>query len=161
MLARCGDERLVYFVDVAAVSHAHGNAKPHTWIAIMPVRYRRIDKFRVRHDHRDIIARHDNRAARANLLHSADDACHFYAVPDCDGSFCQNDETADEIAGDVLQTKSNPYANRAGKNRQCSQVNPSVLQHNENADHQDDVAENLGNRVLERAVESTVSKKAI
>src|SRR5438094_4931797 len=160
MFACCGDELLAHFVHVAAISHAYRKTKPDARIAIMPVGHRRIDKFRVRHDHGNIVARQNNRAARANLLHSADDARHFHAVPDRDRSLRQNDQTADEIAGDVLQAESDAYANCACKNRQRSQMNTRVLQDNENANYKDDVAENLGNGVLERTVESTVGKKS-
>src|SRR6266513_2754338 len=125
MLACCGDEGLTHFVDVAAVCHAHGQTKPHPFIAIMPVPHRRVDEFRVRHDHSDIVARQNNGTACADLLHSTYDA----------------------------------YANCSCKNRQRSQMNTRVLQDNENANHEDDVAENLGNGVLERTVESTVGKK--
>src|SRR6266403_3147867 len=157
MFARRGHERLTHFVDVAAVSHAYGQTKPHARIAIMPVRHWRVDEFRVRHDHGDVIARHNNRAARANLLHPADDARDFHTVPDRDRSLRQNDQTADEIAGDILQTKSDAYANGASKNRQCSQMNTGILQNNETADPENDVADDLGNCVLKGTIESAAN----
>src|SRR5206468_12981068 len=99
--------------------------------------------------------------ARGVLRHSDRARRRVHAVSDSDRSLRQNDQTADEITGDVLQAESDAYANRAGKNRQRSQMNTRVLQDNENANHEDDVAENLGNGVLERTVESTVGKKSI
>src|SRR5437773_12061682 len=114
MFTGCGNERLAHFVDVAAVCHAYGQTKPDPFIAIMPVPHRRVDKLRVRHDHSDVVARQNNRATRANLLNSADDPRYFDAIPDSDRSLRQNDEAADEIAGDVLQTESDAYVNRAG-----------------------------------------------
>src|SRR5437762_7731508 len=161
MFAGCGDERFLHLLHIAAISHAHRKTKPHAWIAIMSVGHRRIDEFRVWHDHGDIIACQDNCAARANLLHSADDPRHFHAVPDRDRSLCQNDQAADEITGDILETESDAYANCARKNRQCSQMNTRVLQDNKNAHHENDVAENLGDGVLERTIKSAVSKKPI
>src|SRR2546430_35425 len=161
MFECCRDEGLAHFVDVAAVCHAYGQTKPHPFITVMPVPHRRVDKLRVRHDHSDVVARQNNGAACADLLHSTYDARHFHAVPDRDRSLRQNDQTADEITGDVLQAETDAYANCACKNRQRSQMNTRVLQDNENANHEDDVAENLGNGVLERTVESTVGKKSI
>ena len=55
MFAGCRDEGLAHFVYVAAVGHAHWHAEAHAWIAVSPVRHRRVDEFRVRHDHRDVI----------------------------------------------------------------------------------------------------------
>src|SRR5213593_684380 len=40
-------------------------------------------------------------------------------------------------------------------------MNARVLENNENANYQHDVAENLSNGVLQRAVESAVSKESI
>ena len=40
-------------------------------------------------------------------------------------------------------------------------MNPSVLQDNENADHQHDVADDLGNRVLERTIESALREQPV
>src|SRR5882724_11429025 len=117
MFAGCGDECLAHFVHVAPISHAHWETKSHAWIAIMPVRDWRIDELRVRHDHGNIIACQDNGAARANLLDSADYTGHFDPISNGDRSFCQNDQTADEITGDVLQTEANTHADRPSENR--------------------------------------------
>src|SRR4026207_427516 len=127
----------------------------------MPVRDRGVDELRVRHDHGNIIACEDNGAARATLFHSADDPCHFDPISDGDRSFRQNDQTADEITGNVLQPETSTHSDCSSENRQRSQMNSSVLQDNENTDDQDNVADNLGNRVLERTIESTFSKDSI
>ena len=44
------------------------------------------------------------------------------------GRLRQNDQTADEIAGDVLQAETNAYANRARENRQRGEMNSGVFQ---------------------------------
>src|SRR5438034_11820360 len=115
MLACCGDEGLAHFVDVAAVCHAYGQTKPHPFIAIMPVPHRRVDEFRVGHDHSDIVAGQNNRTACANLLHSTYDARHFHAVPHSDRSLRPHDPTAHQTTGDVLQTESDACADCPSK----------------------------------------------
>src|SRR6266851_5809442 len=102
MIAGGGDEGIAHLVYIAAVSHAHGDAKTHTWIAVGPVRDCRIDELRIGHDHGDVVVGHDHCATRANLLHLASDARDVDPVPDCDGSFSQNHQPADEIARDIL-----------------------------------------------------------
>src|SRR5437773_1622724 len=82
-----------------------------------------------------------HRAAGANLPDCAQDAGYFDAIPDRDRALRQNDQTADEVTGDVLQTKSHTDANRTGKNREGSEMDASVLENKENADHQHDVAD--------------------
>src|SRR4029434_5579607 len=82
-------------------------------------------------------------------------------ISDRDWSFSQNHEAADEIAGDVLQTEANTHADRACENRQRAQVNTGIFKNNQNADHQHDVADDLGNGVLERAVQPTLSEEPI
>jgi hypothetical protein len=127
----------------------------------MPVRDRGVDELRVWHDHGNIIACYDNGAARANLLDCADDARHFDPISDSDRSFRQNDQTADEITDNVLQPETDTHSDCSSENRQCGQMNSSVLKDNENTDNQDNIADDLRNRVLERTIESTFSKDLI
>src|ERR1700686_711225 len=122
MLAGGGDEGLAHLIHIAAVSHAHWNAKTHTWVAVGLGRDWRIDELRVGHNHGDVIVGHDHCAARANLLHLPSDARDFDPVSDCDGPFSQNYQPADEIARDILQAEANANADRAGKNRQRPEV---------------------------------------
>src|SRR6266487_4221145 len=164
VLTRRCDQRVAYFVHVAAVSHADWQAKADSRIAIMPICHRRVDEFRVRHDHSDIVAGHNDGAARANLLHLTRDARNFDAVADGDGSFGQNDQAANEIARDILQSKATPDADRPRKNGERAEMDAGVFQNNENADDKHDIANDLGNRVLKGAVqpamhEETVEKK--
>src|SRR5213075_3527890 len=105
---------------------------PHPRIAISPVRYRRVDEFRVWDNHRDVVVRANHRAASANLLHLAGNAGDFDAVTDSDWSFGQNHQAADEIAGDILQPKPDPYANRSRENGQCAKMNTGIFQNDEN-----------------------------
>ena len=64
----------------------------------------------------------------------------------------QNHQAADEIAGDVLQTKADAYPHGAGENRECSKMNSGVLQDDEDSNHQHDVADDLGDGVLQGAI---------
>jgi hypothetical protein len=95
------------------------------------------------------------------LLHPADDACYLDAISDRDRSLRQNNQTADEIAGDVLKSETDTDPNCAREYSQRGQMNSRVLQDNENANDQDDIADDLGNRVLERTIESTLSKQPV
>ena len=100
-------------------------------------------------------------AARANLLHLTGDARDFDAVADGDRPFGQNDQAADEIAGDVLQTEADADADRAGENGERAEMNAGVLEHDEDADDQDEVADDLRDGVLQGAIEPAVDEEAI
>src|SRR5205823_7005845 len=156
-----GEQRLAYFGDIAAVGDADRYAKPHPRIAISPVGYRRVDKFRVWHNHRDVVVRANDRAASANLLHLTRNTRDFDAVTDGDWSFGQNYQTTDKITGDILQAKADAHANRARENRQRAQVNAGILQDNQNANYQHDIANDLGNGVLEGTIQSAIDEKPI
>jgi hypothetical protein len=95
------------------------------------------------------------------LPDSPHDACDFDAVANRDGSLRQDDETADEIAGDILKAESDTDANRTSENRQCGEMDPSVLQNKKNADYQHDVAHDLRNGVLQRPIEAAVRKEPV
>src|SRR6476661_5458319 len=161
MLACCRDQCLTNCVHVAAVSHAHRKTKPHTWIAVLPVGYRQIYKFRVRYNDGDIVVRHNYRTPRADLPNCPQDARYFDAVSNRDRPLRQYDQTADEITGDILQAESDTDANCTSKNRQCGKMDTSVLQNKENANHQHDVADDLGNGVLQRPIEPALRKQPI
>src|SRR4029450_10134677 len=111
--------------------------------------------------HGNIIARQNYRAARANLLHPTDNARHFDAISNRDRSLRQNNQAADEIAGDVLQTETHTDSDRTGENSQRGKVNPRVFQDNEDANDQDDIADHLRDRVLEGTIEPTFGKKPV
>ena len=80
------------------------------------------------------------------------DARDFHAVADADRPLGQNDQAADEVARDVLQTKADADADRAGENRERSEMNAAVFQHDENADDEHDFAGDLRDGVLQRAI---------
>src|ERR1051325_604779 len=111
MLARGRDQRFTDFVHVAAVSDAHWKTKTHTRIAILPVGHRRIDELRVWDDNRDVVVGHDDGTSRSDLPNCAQDTRYFDAITDGDRPLCQNNQTADEIARNILQTETNPDAN--------------------------------------------------
>ena len=81
--------------------------------------------------------------------------------PDRDGPFGQDDEAADEIARDILQAEADPYTDRACKDSQRAEMNAGIFQNNQNANYQHDVADDLGDGVLERTIESAVDEKPI
>ena len=143
------NQSFAHFFHIASVGYADRNAKADPRIAIGPVRYRRIDELRVRNDRRDVVVGHYDRAARANLLHLADDPRDFDAVANRNRPLRQNDEAADKIAGDILQTKADPNADGAGKNSERAEMNAGVFQNNKNADDEDEIADDLRDRVLQ------------
>ena len=93
--------------------------------------------------------------------HLTGDPGYFDAIPDGDRPLGQNHQAADEIAGDILQTEAHAHTDCASENRQSGEMNPGVFQDNENADHQHDVADDLGNRVLERTIEAALRKQPV
>ena len=115
----------------------------------MPIGHRRIYEFRVRHNDGDIVVSYNHCTSRADFPNGAQNACYFDAISNRDRSLGQDDQAADEIAGDVLQTKSDTDTNRTSKNRECGEMDASVLQNKENANYQHDIADDLGNGVLQ------------
>ena len=88
-------------------------------------------------------------------------AGYFHPIADRDRAFGQNDQAANEIAGDVLQSESNAYADRTGKNGERPKMNAGIVQHDENANDQDDVADDLRNSVLQRPIQPAVYQEAV
>src|SRR5216684_2903500 len=161
MFARGGNQRIAHFVDVAAICDPDWNPKAHPRIAVGPVRHRRINEFRVRDDHGDVVVSHDHRATRANMLHLASDARYLHAVAHRDRPLRQNHETADKIARDILQAKADADADRARKNRQRPEMNAGIIENNKNADDENDVADDLRDRVLQRTIEPALGQETI
>src|SRR5690348_17181732 len=95
------------------------------------------------------------------MLDLTGDPRDFDSIANCDWPLRQNHQATDEIARDVLQTKPNTDANCPRENSQSAQMNAGVIEDNENADDQDDVADNLSDRVLQRAVETTLSEETV
>jgi hypothetical protein len=161
IFVRNSEECLSNLDHIASVGDADRDAEPNAPVAIGPVSHRRVDEFRIRHDHHDVVVRANDCASRANLFHLAGNPRYFDAVPDGDRSLRQNHQTADEITGDVLQAEADAHADRSSENCQRSEMNPCVFQDKENANDQHDVADDLSNRVLERTIESTLSQQSI
>ena len=156
-----GDKRFAHLVDVAPVGHTDRNVETHPRIAVGPVRHRRIDELRVRHNHRNVVVGQDYGAACPDLLDLPGDTRDFDAVANGDRPFRQDHETADEIAGDILQPEADTDADRAGENRERAEMNAGVLEHDEDADDQDEVADDLRDGVLKGAVEPAFDEKAV
>src|SRR5207237_10383852 len=151
------DQKLTHLFHIASVSYTDRNPKAHPGIAVGPVSYRRVDKLRVGNNGGDVVVRDYDRAARADLLHLADDARDFHAVANRDRTLRQDDETADEIARNILQTKTDTHAHGPSENRQRSEMDARVLENNKNADDEDQIADDLRDRKLQRAVETTLN----
>ena len=67
---------------------------------------------------------------------------------------------AHEIPRDVLQPEAEPDADRAGEDRQRGKIDAGVLQRDRDADDQDQIADDLRDRVLQRAVEPAAAEEA-
>src|SRR5438067_10767307 len=128
---------------MAAIRETGRNAITRSRITRGPVCYWRLNELRVRHDHGDVVVGQNDSAARANLLHLPGDSGHLYSIADRDRPFRQNDEAANEIAGNVLQSEANPDADCTGENGQCAEMDTRVIQHNEKANNQDNIADDL------------------
>ena len=161
ILVRNGEQCVTHSWNIAAVRDTDRDTEAHTPIAVCPVGHRRIDELCVWHDHHDVVVGANNRAARSNVFHLTSDPGDLNPVADGDWSLRENDQTADKITGDVLQTKSDADANRTRKYRQRSQMNPGILQNYEDANHQHDVAYHLSNGVLQGAIEPASGKQAV
>ena len=94
-------------------------------------------------------------------MHLPDDAGYFHTVADRDRALGQDHQAADEIAGNILQAEPDTDADGAGENSERTEMNPGVLEHDENADDQDEVADDLRDRVLKRTVETAVNQEAV
>ena len=78
-----------------------------------------------------------------------------------DRPFREDDQAADKIARDILQSKSDPDADRAGENGQRAEINAGVLEHDEDAHDQDEVAHDLGDGVLQGPIQPAVHQEAV
>src|SRR5437660_11848316 len=161
IFSRDFEQGIPYFLQIAAIGDTNRNAKTDARIAISPVCHRRINEFRVRHDHGDVVVGQNNGAARTNLLHLTGDTGHLYPIADRNRTLRQNDQAANEIAGDVLQSEANPHADRAGKNGEGPEMNAGIVQYDKNANDQDDVTDDLRNGVLQRAIQPAVYQEAV
>ena len=95
------------------------------------------------------------------MLHLTGDTGYLDPIADRDRALGQNDQTANEIAGDVLQSEANAYADCAGKNGEGAEMNTGVVQHDKNASDQDDVADDLRNSVLQRPIQPAVYQQGV
>src|SRR5207237_7363679 len=109
----------------------------------------------------DVVVRPDHGAAGANQFHLTGHARDFDAVADCDGPFGQDDETADEIARDILQPEADPDTDRTGENRERAEMNAGVLENDEDADDEDQIADDMRDRVLQGAVQPALDQEAV
>jgi len=154
-------QRIPRLVQIASVGDTDWDAKTHSRVAVSPIRDRRIDELRVWHDHGDVVIGENDGAARANLLHLTGDTRNLDTIADGDRSFCQNDQAANEIAGNILQPKADADTDRAGKNGESGKVNAGVVQNYENANNQDDIADDLRDGVLQGPIQTAVYEEAV
>jgi hypothetical protein len=156
-----GNSSIAHFVDIASVSHADRHPETHSRIAKGPVRHWRVDEFRVRHDHRDVVVGQNHGAARADLLHLTGDTGYFHAVADRDGPFRKDHQAADKVARNILEAEADADADRAREHGQRAEMDSGVLENNEDADDEDEVADDLGDRVLEGTVEAALNEEPV
>jgi len=142
------------FIEICAVSHADGKAKPNPRVAVAPVGHSMADEIGIRHDDGDIIIRYDGRAPQANLPDLSSHAPNFDSVSDGDGPFGQNDQSADKIIDDILEAKANAHPNRPGHDRERSQIDANHLQGNIKPKHDEDVTTNFGDGELQRGIQA-------
>lgn len=155
------EQGLTRFLQVASVSDSDGDSETNARIAISPVGDRRVYELRVRHDHGDVVVRANHCASGANLLHLTADAGDIDPIADCDRSLGQNDQTANEIAGDVLEAKPDADTDGAREHSQRAEMDSSVIEHDEEPDDQDNVADDLRDGVLQRAINSAFREKTV
>ena len=60
-----------------------------------------------------------------------------------------------------MQAEADTDADRTGEYGERAEMDPGVIKHDENADDQDNVSDNLRDGVLQRAIESAVGEEAI
>ena len=95
------------------------------------------------------------------MLDLTSNARDLNPVADGNRPLRQNHQAADEIAGNILQPETDPDADCTGENSQCAEMDSGVIEDNKNADHQHDIADDLGNGVLERAIQPAVGEEAV
>ena len=60
-----------------------------------------------------------------------------------------------------MQAKPDANTDCTGEHREGAQVNPGIIEHNEEPNDQDNVADDLRDGVLQRAIESAFRKKTL
>src|SRR5579862_5786608 len=161
MRARDAQEYLLHLLDIARLRHPHRDAEPHPRVLMAPVDDLLFDEPRVRNDDRDVVIRHHGRAPYAYVAHPPGDAVDLHPVAYLDRAFGQDDETADEVARDVLQAEYQPHAHRSREHGERGKVHPRVLQRDQDAGHEHHVAEYLAHGVLQRLVHAAAGQEAL
>jgi len=149
------------FVDIAAIRDADGDAEAHLGIAVAPVHHGVGDELGVGDDDGDVVVGDHGGAAGADLAHGAGHLAHFHAVADLNGPLEKEDDAADEVFRDVLEPETESDADGAREDRQGGEVDPGVLHRNDSTDDEDHVADDLGDGVLQGAVQAAVGEEAI
>src|SRR5205807_10227373 len=62
---------------------------------------------------------------------------------------------------DILQSEADPDADRAGENGERAEMNAGVLEDDEDADDENEVADDLGDCVLQRAIQPALDQDAV
>ena len=130
-------EQFLHQLHIAVVRDADRDFEAHHFSGVAPVydilRY----EARVGDNYGDIVVCYDCCAAPLDLDHISLYVAHFDTVTDLDGTFEKDDQAADEIAGDVLQSEADPYADRAGQYVQGGQVDTGRLQNDDESNGYD------------------------
>src|SRR4051812_45292364 len=140
-------DELACEVRIGVVRHAETDAHGHVRMVVLPVDDHLGDEARVGHDHHGVVFGDYGRATRSDFRHVALDAAYFDAVANADRPFEHDDEPADPVADDVLQTEADAHADRAHQHVQRGQVDAERLHDDQEADQNQYVPEYRGDRL--------------
>src|SRR6266567_7658456 len=97
----------------------------------------------VRNDRLDPIEAANDHVARGDLAHDPEAIVDRDHVADADGTVEQYGETGDVVAGELLQSEPDPYAERPAENRKHRQVDAYEGKRDQDADQDQNGAEDL------------------
>src|SRR5438105_3770690 len=106
-------------------------------------------KNRVRYDEGNIIVGNNRRAARPDVSNPAGHGMHLDPIANLDRTFGQQDQPADEVAGDVLEAQTHTHPYGAGEYGESGEINTGVLQSEIKAYCDNGVTDNLGDCILD------------
>jgi len=154
------EEEGVHFFEVAAVGDADGEADAHFGVAVAPVGDGVGDEVGVGDDDGDVVVGDDGGAAEVDVGDLAGDAADFDAVSDGDGPFREDDQSADEVADDVLEAEPDADAERAEDDGEGAEVEVDEFEDKEEAEDEEAVAGESADGVLEVDAEVGAGEQA-
>src|SRR6266404_5091165 len=115
-------------LQIRSISYAKRNAESNPWVLITPIVHTVGNEVGVGHDDCNIIIRHDRRAPQADFANLSRDSANFDAVTDGYWPLGKNDQTADEIADDVLQTEAKANTDGSGNDCKGTEIDANDLE---------------------------------